>query len=48
MLTDFLNKTVYKGVDKNIKLLAGPQTYRLNPNKDNKNNEILDKHLPKV
>lgn len=47
-LTDFLNKTPYKGIERNISILAGPQTYRLNPNKENKNNEILDRHLPKV
>ena len=48
LLTEFLNKTPYKGIDKSISLLASPQTYRLNPNKDNKNNEILDRHLPKL
>jgi hypothetical protein len=47
-LTDFLSKTIYKGVEKNVSVLAGPQTYRLNPNKDNKSIEILDKHLPKI
>jgi hypothetical protein len=31
-----------------LPLLAGPQIYRLNPKKENKGNEVLDRHLPRI
>lgn len=46
ILTDFLTKTMYRGIEKNITKLVGLNTYRLNPKKEQKGNEILDRHMP--
>ena len=43
-----LLKTPYKGIESVLPLLAGPQIYRLNPKKENKGNEVLDRHLPRI
>lgn len=47
-LTDFLAKTPYAGIDKLMTTVSGPITYRLNPKKESKGNEILDRHQTKL
>jgi hypothetical protein len=48
LLTKFLSKTRFEGIEKNISKLAGPNAYRLNPKKEHRGNEILDKHQTKI
>lgn len=47
-LTDFLNKTLFEGIEKNLAKLSGPNVYRLNSKKETKGNEILDRHQSKI
>ena len=48
MLTKFLKNTRYEGIEKNIEKLQGLSVCRLNQKKEQKGNEILDKHEPKL
>ena len=46
ILAKFLRKTSYEGIEKSVAKVACPSVYRLNPKKEQKGNEILDRHMP--
>jgi len=47
-LTDFLSKTKFEGIEKGIAQVSGPNTYKFNPKKESKTNEMLDRHQTKI